>query len=71
MISPTQSPSPSPLLFCLLDLRKKEMVNYNKKIAFILPGRVALNLDDINLSIRFSDMLNKAVPGLWFTEAGR
>lgn len=47
------------------------MVNYNKKIAFILPGRVALNLDDINLSIRFSDMLNKAVPGLWFTEAGR
>lgn len=45
------------------------MVNYKKKIAFILPGRVALNLDDINISIRFSDMLNKVVPGLWFTEA--
>lgn len=46
------------------------MVNYKKKIAFILPGRVALNLDDINISIRFSDMLNKVVPGLWLTKAG-
>lgn len=47
------------------------MVNYKKKkIVFILPGHVALNSDDINISIRFGDTLNKVVPGLWFTESG-
>lgn len=35
-----------------------------------MPGHVTLNLDDINLSIRFTDMLNEAVPSLRFAEAG-